>query len=57
MRTVRRLIFGTVVRHVGLVALAFSALFFFIDFVDECATSGAGYQLHHVLWTCDHRLP
>ncbi|WP_294638683.1 LPS export ABC transporter permease LptG [uncultured Aquabacterium sp.] len=53
MRTVRRLIFGTVVRHVALVAIAFSALFFFIDFVDEVRNLGRlGYQLHHVLWTC-----
>jgi lipopolysaccharide export system permease protein len=53
MKTVRRLIFGTIVRHVALVALAFSALFFFIDFVDEVRNLGRlGYKLHHVLWTC-----
>lgn len=35
MNTVRKLIFSTVIKHVFGVTLAFSALFFFIDFVDE----------------------
>lgn len=35
MNTVRKLIYSTVIKHVFGVTLAFSALFFFIDFVDE----------------------
>jgi len=35
MNTVRKLIYRTVIKHVLGVTLAFSALFFFIDFVDE----------------------
>ena len=40
MNTVRRLIFSSVITHVGFVMLAFSALFFFIDFVDELQDLG-----------------
>ena len=35
MHTVRKLIYSSVIKHVFGVTLAFSALFFFIDFVDE----------------------
>lgn len=35
MKTVRKLIYRSVIKHVLGVTLAFSALFFFIDFVDE----------------------
>ncbi len=53
MRTVRRLIFKTILNHVALVALAFSALFFFIDFVEEIQDLGKrGYTLLDAIWTC-----
>lgn len=53
MNTVRRLIFRTVINHVGMVALAFSALFFFIDFVEELQDLGQRqYTLLDALWTC-----
>lgn len=53
MKTVRRLVLRTVCAHVGLVALAFSALFFFIDFVDEVQDLGKhGYTLLDALWAC-----
>ncbi|MBI2732383.1 MAG: LPS export ABC transporter permease LptG [Aquabacterium sp.] len=53
MNTVRRLIFSTVVTHVGFVTLAFSALFFFIDFVEELQDLGHhGYTLMNAIWTC-----
>jgi len=53
MKTVRRLIFRTVINHVSLVALAFSALSFFIDFVDELQELGQHqYTLLDALWTC-----
>jgi lipopolysaccharide export system permease protein len=53
MRTVRRLVFASIARHVLLVALAFSALFFFIDFVDEVHDVGRdGYTLLDAVWTC-----
>lgn len=53
MNTVRRLIFRTVINHVGMVALAFSALFFFIDFVEELQDLGQRhYSLLDAIWTC-----
>ncbi|WP_290870717.1 LPS export ABC transporter permease LptG [Aquabacterium sp.] len=53
MKTVRKLIFSTVVRYVGMVVLAFSALFFFIDLVDELQDLGRnGYTLPRALVTC-----
>jgi lipopolysaccharide export system permease protein len=53
MRTVRRLIFKAIISHVAMVALAFSALFFFIDFVDELQDVGKhGYTLLGALLTC-----
>lgn len=53
MKTVRRLVFRTVINHVSLVALAFSALSFFIDFVDELQELGQHqYTLLDALWTC-----
>ncbi|MEY2843711.1 MAG: export transporter permease LptG, partial [Pseudomonadota bacterium] len=52
MKTVRRLIFRSIGQHVLFVALAFVALFFFIDFVDELQDLGRnGYQLHNAIWT------
>jgi lipopolysaccharide export system permease protein len=53
MRTVRRLIFRTIINHVTLVALAFSALAFFIDFVEEIQKTGKdGYAVPDAVWTC-----
>ncbi|MEY4764333.1 MAG: export transporter permease LptG [Pseudomonadota bacterium] len=53
MKTVRRLIFRTIAQNVLFVALAFSALAFFIDFVDELQILGRnGYKVPHALWTC-----
>ncbi|TAK97154.1 MAG: LPS export ABC transporter permease LptG [Aquabacterium sp.] len=53
MNTVRRLIFRSVISHVGFVILAFSALFFFIDFVEELQDVGRHqYRLVDALWTC-----
>lgn len=53
MRTLRRLIYGEVLRSVSFVALAFLALYFFFDFVDEMKWVGKngpdGYQLGHAL--------
>jgi len=48
MRTVRRLFYVDIVSAVGFVALAFLALFFFIDFVDELRDVGTrGYSVGH----------
>jgi len=53
MNTVRRLIFRSVVSRVTMVGLAFGALFFFIDFVDELQNLGKqNYKLLDALWTC-----
>jgi lipopolysaccharide export system permease protein len=40
MKTIRRLIYGEVLAAVGFVLLAFLALFFFFDFVDELSDIG-----------------
>ena len=48
MRTVRRLFYVDIVSAVVFVALAFLALFFFIDFVDELRDVGTrGYSVGH----------
>lgn len=53
MRTIRKLVYATVIRHVALVTLAFMALFFFIDFVDQAKHIGRrGYTVLDVAWTC-----
>jgi lipopolysaccharide export system permease protein len=53
MKTVRKLVYTTVIRHVALVTLAFLALFFFIDFVDQAKHIGRrGYTVLDVVWTC-----
>jgi lipopolysaccharide export system permease protein len=53
MKTVRRLIFRAVVSRVAMVGLAFGALFFFIDFVEELQNLGKqNYKLLDALWTC-----
>ncbi|TDP87991.1 lipopolysaccharide export system permease protein [Aquabacterium commune] len=53
MRTVRRLIYRSVASSATLVALAFAALAFFIDFVEESQDLGKnGYTVLDALWTC-----
>ena len=48
MRTVRRLFYADIVSAVAFVGLAFLALFFFIDFVDELGSVGQrGYTVLH----------
>lgn len=53
MKTVRKLVYRAVLRHVVLVILAFSGLFFFIDFVDQAKRIGRnGYTTIDAVWTC-----
>jgi lipopolysaccharide export system permease protein len=53
MKTVRRLIYGAVASRATLVALAFAALAFFLDFVEESQDLGKnGYTILDALWTC-----
>ncbi|MGD9774290.1 LPS export ABC transporter permease LptG [Diaphorobacter sp.] len=53
MKTIRRLIYREVITAVAFVTLAFLALFFFFDMVDELRWVGragaSGYQLSHAL--------
>ncbi|WP_119156984.1 LPS export ABC transporter permease LptG [Caldimonas tepidiphila] len=50
MRTVRRLLYGDILSAVAFTAVAFLALFFFIDFVEELEDLGRnGYELHEAL--------
>ncbi|WP_353235723.1 LPS export ABC transporter permease LptG [Diaphorobacter ruginosibacter] len=49
MKTIRRFIYREVVAGVGFVTLAFLALFFFFDLVDELRWIGKNYELHHAL--------
>ena len=58
MKTIRRLIYGEVLRSIALVALGFLALFFFFDLVDELQYLGKNnglpnandvYQIRHAL--------
>ncbi|MDD2808544.1 LPS export ABC transporter permease LptG [Rhodoferax sp.] len=53
MKTMRRLIYGEVIRSVGFVTCGFLALFFFFDFVAEVQSVGRhyaqGYRLVHAL--------
>jgi lipopolysaccharide export system permease protein len=58
MRTVRRLLYADVIQAVAFVAVAFLALFFFIDFVDELADVGpGGYRTADAAWRCVLLLP
>lgn len=58
MKTMRRLIYGEILRAVGFVLLAFIALFSFFDLVDELSALGRVspfnpelvYGLQHALW-------
>lgn len=53
MKTVRRLIYRSVASSATLVALAFAALAFFIDFVEESQDLGKNsYTVLDALWTC-----
>lgn len=50
MRTVRRLLWGEILRAVAFVAAAFLALFYFIDLVDELQDVGkGGWQVSHAV--------
>ena len=53
MKTLRRLIYGEVLRSIGFVTLGFLSLFFFFDFVEEVQSVGrhsaTGYRLIHAL--------
>jgi len=58
MKTVRRLLFADVLGAVVFVALAFLALFYFIDFVDEIESVGQGlYRVQHAALYCLLLLP
>jgi lipopolysaccharide export system permease protein len=58
MRTVRRLLYREILSAVLFVGLAFLALFFFIDFVDQLERVGKnGYTLLRALWSCVLELP
>ncbi len=53
MKTVRRLFYADIVSSVGFIGLAFLALFFFIDFVDELGSvSQSGYTALHAALYC-----
>lgn len=58
MRTLRRLLYADVVQAVAFVAVAFLALFFFIDFVDELSdVRPGGYRAADAAWRCLLLLP
>lgn len=58
MKTVRRLLYADVLGAIAFVAVAFLALFFFIDVVDELERVGrGGYPIHQALLYCLLLLP
>jgi len=58
MRTVRRLLYSEVLGAVAFVTVAFLALFYFIDFVDELEDVGKGaYRIQHAALYCLMLLP
>lgn len=58
MNTVRRLLYREILGAVTFVTVAFLALFFFIDFVDEIDNVGRGaYQVHHAALYCLLQVP
>lgn len=58
MKTVRRLLYKDILTSIAFVAVAFLALFYFIDVVDELERVGrGGYRLHQALWYCALLLP
>jgi lipopolysaccharide export system permease protein len=53
MRTVRRLLYTEIIQAVAFVAVAFLALFYFIDLVEELQDVGRnGYRLQHAVLQC-----
>ena len=53
MKTVRRLFYADILSSVGFIGLAFLALFFFIDFVDELGSvAQSGYTALHAALYC-----
>lgn len=58
MKTVRRLLYGQILSSVLFATLAFLALFFFFDLIEELQRVGRnGYTLSSALWTCALALP
>ncbi len=57
MRTVRRLLYRQILSAVLFVTLAFMALFFFFDLVEELQHVGGSYRMSYALWTCVLNLP
>jgi lipopolysaccharide export system permease protein len=65
MRTLRRFLYGEIIRSVGFVLLAFLALFVFFDLVDELNDIGRSasttpdhtYAFHHVLMYLGLQIP
>jgi lipopolysaccharide export system permease protein len=58
MRTVRKLLYSQILSAVLYVTVAFLALFFFFDLVEELQHVGKGnYRLNYALWTCVLNLP
>ena len=61
MKTIRRYIYGEVLRSVGFVTLAFLALFFFFDFVDQFGDvrrgAEAGYSMAYALLYVTLQIP
>lgn len=53
MRTVRRLLYTEILQAVAFVAVAFLALFYFIDLVEELQSVGRhGYRIQHAVLQC-----
>lgn len=58
MKTVRRLLYREILSSVLFVVLAFLALFFFIDFVDQLEQVGKnGYTALQAVWSCLLEIP
>jgi lipopolysaccharide export system permease protein len=58
MKTVRKLLYRQILSAVLFVTVAFLALFFFFDLVEELQHVGKGnYRLNYALWTCVLNLP
>ncbi len=58
MRTVRRLLYREILSSVLFVVLAFLALFFFIDFVEQLEQVGKnGYTALQAVWSCLLEIP
>ena len=58
MRTVRRLFYRDILSSVGFVAVAFLALFYFIDFVDDLDAIGRrGRAAWHVALSALYEVP